>query len=208
MEGRSGDRRRARRCWAASPRCSKCPTPTRSTTTPETLGRQARTAPAAGCIATTPSIVGATHDNTAVLAELERLPGAAASRSSWAPPPARCWSRTMEACERVLQRDPPPRGLPLRGRIPAGRAPQPPDRGRPGQPSGLARRRGGGAARPSACWRLARKTGKRVHVLHVTTAEEMELLAEPTDIATVEVTPQHLTLRRRRPTSGSDATRR
>ena len=42
--------------------------------------------------------------------------------------------------------------------------------------------------------RLARKTGKRIHVLHVTTGEEMEMLAANKDIATVEVTPQHLTL--------------
>ena len=42
--------------------------------------------------------------------------------------------------------------------------------------------------------RLARKTGKRIHVLHVTTGEEMALLAEAKDIATCEVTPQHLTL--------------
>ena len=40
----------------------------------------------------------------------------------------------------------------------------------------------------------ARKTGRRVHVLHVTTREEMALLAQYKDIATVEVTPQHLTL--------------
>jgi dihydroorotase len=41
---------------------------------------------------------------------------------------------------------------------------------------------------------LARKTGRRVHVLHVTTAEEMELLRDYRDVATVEVPPQHLTL--------------
>jgi len=41
---------------------------------------------------------------------------------------------------------------------------------------------------------LARETGKRVHVLHISTKEEMELLAKYTDVATVEVTPQHLTL--------------
>ena len=41
---------------------------------------------------------------------------------------------------------------------------------------------------------LAQKTHRRVHVLHVTTAEEMELLGRHKDIATVEVTPQHLTL--------------
>jgi dihydroorotase len=42
--------------------------------------------------------------------------------------------------------------------------------------------------------RLARKTGKRIHVLHVTTGEEMQLLSEAKDVATCEITPQHLTL--------------
>jgi dihydroorotase len=42
--------------------------------------------------------------------------------------------------------------------------------------------------------RLARAAGRRVHVLHVTTAEEMVLLAGHKDLASVEVTPQHLTL--------------
>ena len=42
--------------------------------------------------------------------------------------------------------------------------------------------------------KLARETGRRVHLLHVTTAEEMAILARAKDIATVEATPQHLTL--------------
>jgi len=42
--------------------------------------------------------------------------------------------------------------------------------------------------------RLARELGKRIHVLHVTTAEEMAFLAHHKDVATVEATPQHLTL--------------
>ncbi|SFR95944.1 dihydroorotase [Sphingomonas jatrophae] len=41
---------------------------------------------------------------------------------------------------------------------------------------------------------LARKTGRRIHVLHVTTPAELELLAQNKDIATCELTPQHLTL--------------
>jgi len=41
---------------------------------------------------------------------------------------------------------------------------------------------------------IARSLGKRIHVLHVTTAEEIEYLADHKDVATVEVTPQHLTL--------------
>jgi dihydroorotase len=42
--------------------------------------------------------------------------------------------------------------------------------------------------------RLAREAGRRLHVLHVTTADELPLLADARDIATVETTPQHLTL--------------
>ncbi|MBV8798800.1 MAG: dihydroorotase [Alphaproteobacteria bacterium] len=42
--------------------------------------------------------------------------------------------------------------------------------------------------------RLARLAGRRVHVLHVTTEEELPLLAEARDFATLETTPQHLTL--------------
>jgi dihydroorotase len=42
--------------------------------------------------------------------------------------------------------------------------------------------------------RLAREAGRRVHVLHVTTEEELPLLAGARDFTTVETTPQHLTL--------------
>jgi dihydroorotase len=42
--------------------------------------------------------------------------------------------------------------------------------------------------------RIARETGKRVHVLHITTAQEIEFLANHRDVASVEVTPHHLTL--------------
>jgi len=41
---------------------------------------------------------------------------------------------------------------------------------------------------------LAHKYGKRIHVLHISTAEEMVFLAGHKDVATVEVTPHHLTL--------------
>jgi dihydroorotase len=41
---------------------------------------------------------------------------------------------------------------------------------------------------------LARETGKRVHVLHITTAQEIAYLAAHKDVASVEVTPHHLTL--------------
>jgi dihydroorotase len=42
--------------------------------------------------------------------------------------------------------------------------------------------------------RLARRAGRRVHVLHVSTADEMEILAKHKDLATVEVLVNHLTL--------------
>jgi dihydroorotase len=41
---------------------------------------------------------------------------------------------------------------------------------------------------------LAKALGKRIHVLHVSTAEEIAYLADHKDVASVEVTPQHLTL--------------
>jgi dihydroorotase len=42
--------------------------------------------------------------------------------------------------------------------------------------------------------RLAEKHGRRIHILHVSTAEEMAFVAEHKEWASVEVTPHHLTL--------------
>ena len=42
--------------------------------------------------------------------------------------------------------------------------------------------------------RLAYETGRRIHILHISTADEIPLLAAAKDIATAEATPQHLTL--------------
>ncbi len=41
---------------------------------------------------------------------------------------------------------------------------------------------------------LAREANRPIHVLHITTAEELEFLAGVKDVATVEATPQHLTM--------------
>jgi dihydroorotase len=41
---------------------------------------------------------------------------------------------------------------------------------------------------------LARETGKRVHVLHVTSRDEMEFLSRHKDVASAECTPHHLTM--------------
>ncbi len=41
---------------------------------------------------------------------------------------------------------------------------------------------------------LARETGKRIHVLHITTKQEIEYLRDHKDVASCEATPHHLTL--------------
>lgn len=41
---------------------------------------------------------------------------------------------------------------------------------------------------------LARKNNRRLHILHITTAEEIEILKQNKDIATFEILPQHLVL--------------
>ncbi|MES2986907.1 MAG: dihydroorotase [Pseudomonadota bacterium] len=41
---------------------------------------------------------------------------------------------------------------------------------------------------------LARAARRRIHILHITTPAELELIGKNKDIATCEVTPQHLTL--------------
>ena len=42
--------------------------------------------------------------------------------------------------------------------------------------------------------RVARETGRRVHVLHISTAQEIDFLKDHKDVATAEATPHHLTL--------------
>ena len=42
--------------------------------------------------------------------------------------------------------------------------------------------------------KLARETGKRIHILHISTKEEIEYLRDHKDVASCEATPHHLTL--------------
>ena len=42
--------------------------------------------------------------------------------------------------------------------------------------------------------KLARETGKRIHVLHISTKQEIEYLRDHKDVASCEATPHHLTL--------------
>ena len=41
---------------------------------------------------------------------------------------------------------------------------------------------------------LARETGRRIHVLHISTGDEIAMLAAAKDVATAEILPNHLTL--------------
>src|SRR5256885_8784125 len=41
---------------------------------------------------------------------------------------------------------------------------------------------------------LARETGKLIHVLHISTKQEIEYLRDHKDVASCEATPHHLTL--------------
>jgi dihydroorotase len=137
--------------------------------------------------------VGATSDNASELAELERLPGAAgvklfmgSSTGDLLVDDEATLARILAAIRRraAFHAEDEAR---LRARM----AHQ-----REGDPSSHSEWRDVQAALQATerLLRLARVAGKRVHVLHVSTAEEMTLLARHKDIASVEVTPQHLTL--------------
>ncbi len=137
--------------------------------------------------------VGATVDNTKDLAELERLPGAAgikvfmgSSTGSLLIPD----DASLRAVLKTIRR---------RASFHAEDEPRLTER------KGL---RVEGDPRSHPLWRdettalkatqrlvtLARQTGARVHVLHVSTAQEMDYLAGHKDVASVEATPHHLTL--------------
>jgi len=136
--------------------------------------------------------VGATHDNIADIAELERLPGAAGIKVFMGSSTGDLLVEDDESVAQILARtgrrvafhsEDEPR---LRAR--AGER-------RPGEPASHAVWRDAEAA--ILCTRrliaLARQAGALIHVLHVSTAEEMAYLAGHKDIASVEATPHHLT---------------
>ncbi len=136
---------------------------------------------------------GATHDNADHLAELERLPGVCGVKLFMGASTGTLLVADDEGVERVLKS--------IRRRA----AFHSEDEFRLAERRALAREgdwtsheevRDAETALLSTqrLLRLARKHGKRIHVLHVTTAQEIELLAQNKDLASVEITPQHLTL--------------
>ncbi len=137
--------------------------------------------------------VGATRDNVDQLAELERQPGAAGVKVFIGSSTGDLLVDDEETLRRVLaaisrraafhSED----EARLRERVKLQRE---------GDPASHSEWRDPQAALVATerLLRLATQAGKRVHVLHVSTGEEMALLARHKDVASVEVTPQHLTL--------------
>jgi dihydroorotase len=137
--------------------------------------------------------VGATADNAETLAELERLPGAAGVKIFMGASTGSLLVAEDEALARVLASG--TRRVAIHAE----------DEARMTERRDL-RIEGDPASHP--VWRddesamlatrrivaLARQARRRIHVLHVTTPAELEFLAAHKDIATCEVTPQHLTL--------------
>jgi dihydroorotase len=137
--------------------------------------------------------VGATRENTPELPELERLPGACGVKVFMGSSTGSLLVEDDEGVRAILEairrraafhsED----EYRLRERMPLRVE---------GDPSSHPVWRDAEAA--FACTRrlvaLARETGKRVHVLHVTTSEEIAFLAQHKDVASAEATPSHLTL--------------
>jgi dihydroorotase len=137
--------------------------------------------------------VGATRENTRDLAELERLPGACGVKVFMGSSTGSLLIEDDEGVHKIL--------MAIRRRA----AFHCEDEYRLRERMNL---RLEGDARSHPVWRdavaaltctqrlirLARETGKRVHVLHVTSRDEIALLAQHKDVASAECTPNHLTL--------------
>ena len=137
--------------------------------------------------------VGGAHDNVADISELERLPGAAEIKVFMGSSTGRLLVADDEGVRAIL------------GKISRRAAFHSEDEQRLNERKPL---RVAGDPSSHPVWRdeiaalratqrlvrLAREARAQVHVLHVSTREEMELLAEAKDVATCEATPHHLTL--------------
>jgi len=137
--------------------------------------------------------VGGTHENFEQIAELERLPGAAGIKVFMGSSTGDLLVPDDEGVRRILSRTRRRAAFHsedefrLRERLGQRRA---------GDPSSHPVWRDTEAALSSTrrLVSIARQTGATIHVLHISTAEEMRFLAGHKNIASVEVTPHHLTL--------------
>jgi dihydroorotase len=138
--------------------------------------------------------VGATHENADQLGALERLPGCCGVKTFMGSSTGTLLVGDDDGLDHVLK------SIRRRGAFHAE------DEARLNERKKLARE-GDWTSHPEvrddetalrAVQRLvaaARKHGKRVHVLHVSSAKEMEFLATAKDVATVETLPQFLTFK-------------
>jgi dihydroorotase len=136
--------------------------------------------------------VGGTHTNPENVAELERLPGASGIKIFMGASTGDLLVEDDEGVEAILAR--------ARRRVAVHsedeyRLRERRDLRVEGDPASHPVWRDEVAAMKSTerLVRIARKTGARIHLLHVSTAEEMEFIRAHKDYASVEVTPQHLT---------------
>jgi dihydroorotase len=137
--------------------------------------------------------IGGTHENVADLPELERLPGCAGVKVFMGASTGTLLVADDEGVRNILK------VIRRRAAFHSEDEPRLNERKHlqvPGDPSSHPVWRDAEAAMKSTerLVRLAHETGARIHVLHVSTAEEMKFLAHHKDVATVEVTPHHLTL--------------
>jgi dihydroorotase len=138
--------------------------------------------------------VGGTHDNVADLAELERLPGAAGIKVFMGSSTGKLLVADDTGLRAILK------AIRRRAAFHAEDEPRLEERKKlrvEGDPAShpLWRDETAALKATTRLVAIAREVGKRVHVLHVSTAEEMRFLADHKDVASVEVTPQHLTLK-------------
>ncbi|AWN42383.1 dihydroorotase [Methylobacterium durans] len=137
--------------------------------------------------------VGGTHENAHQVAELERLPGAAGIKVFVGSSTGSLLVEDDAGVREILSR--------IRRRAAFHAEDEPMLRERkdlrvPGDPASHPVWRSPEAALKATrrLVALAHETGARIHILHVSTAEEMHFLGAHKDVASVEVTPHHLTL--------------
>ncbi len=138
--------------------------------------------------------VGGTHENIGELRDLERLPGAAGIKVFMGSSTGSLLVEDDAGVAAVLRQTRRRAAFHsedeemLRARKDLRVA------GDPTLAPGLALARRPPCGAPSGWCAIAHETGARIHVLHISTAEEMVFLAGHKDVATVEATPHHLTL--------------
>ncbi len=136
--------------------------------------------------------VGATHENAAELGELERSPGCCGVKVFMGASTGDLLIPDNEGIEAVL------RSIHRRAAFHSedeARLAERRSLARPGDWTSHPEVRDVAAAVRSTrrLIGMAERLGKRVHILHVTTAEEVEIIAAHRAVATMEANPQHLT---------------